>query len=485
MRLDRRNTYGEPARQHDAIDEFDTRHEGRKDMTSQKRCIGRVGVLLAALAVTTAACSSGSGSSNQNSGGKTTITIWNDALAASSSTVPQAKSFLTKGVALFEKQNPDIKVKIIPEPFAASTSFETLLRSAELAGTTPDIGQLYVGGQVLQNAKYLVALNRYLPTSYYDSLTGWQFVTAGFKPGTSTTPGGQVYAVPYGAGYYYVVYYNKSLFKKAGVSGPLPTTWSGLIALGKKIKAKGITPFEFGEKEGYMGAWTQDSLISGLVGDAGVLAMFDGKSSLNGPTLTSPYTAWHEMFASGLTNSNAPTLTYTTGIADFAAGKAAMTITGQFYDTQIQKGLGSNVGLFPVPTLPGSRYPRVLSGGPNNAYVIFKTSTHIADDMKLISFLTSPTVQDLSVNELGQLPNNVSFRTTPAFDAQQPLLASVYQYIKAHYVLSEAFDNVMPGSIDSYWYQTNAGVFAGTLNPSSAAASMQSQMQSYLASKKG
>jgi raffinose/stachyose/melibiose transport system substrate-binding protein len=462
-----------------------TRHEGRKHMNSQKSCIGRVGALLAALALTTAACSSSSGS-GQNSGGKTTITIWNDALAASSSTVPQAKSFLTKGVALFEKQNPDIKVKIIPEPFAASTGFETLLRSAELAGTTPDIGQLYVGGQVLQNAKYLLALNKYLPTSYYGSLSGWQFVTGGFKPGTATTPGGPVYAVPYGAGYYYVVYYNKSLFKKAGVTGPFPTTWSGLIALGKQIKAKGVTPFEFGEKEGYMGAWTQDSLISGLVGDPGVLAMFTGKSSLNSPTLTSPYTAWHEMFASGITNSNAPSLSYTTGIADFAAGKAAMTITGGFYNTQIQNGLGkTNVGLFPVPTLPGSRYPRVLSGGPNNAYVIFKTSKHVADDMKLIRFLTSLPVQELSVNELGQLPNNVSFTTTPAFDAQQPLLAAMYTYIKAHYVLSEAFDNVMPGSIDSYWYQTNAGVFAGNLNPSSAAASMQSQMQSYLSAGTG
>jgi raffinose/stachyose/melibiose transport system substrate-binding protein len=453
-------------------------------MNRQKRWITGAGALLSAVALTTAACSSGSGS-GQGSGGKTTITIWNDALAASSSTVPQAKSFLTKGVHLFEKQNPSINVKIIPEPFAASTSFETLLRSAELAGTTPDIGQLYVGGQVVQNAKYLIPLNKYLPTSYYSSLTGWQFVTQGFKAGTSTTPGGQIYAVPYGAGYYYVVYYNKSLFKKAGITGPFPTTWSGLIALGKRIKAKGITPFEFGEKEGYMGAWTQDSLISGLVGDPGVLSMFTGKSSLNSPTLTSPYNAWHEMFASGITNSDAPTLSYTTGIADFAAGKAAMTITGQFYDTQIQNGLGkTNVGLFPVPTLPGSRYPRVLSGGPNNSYVIFKTTTHIADDMKLIKFLTSLQVQELSVNELGQLPNNVSFTTTPAFDAQQPLLASVYNYIKQHYVLSEAFDNVMPGSICSYWYQTNAGVFAGTLNPSSAAASMQSQMQSYLASNK-
>jgi raffinose/stachyose/melibiose transport system substrate-binding protein len=434
------------------------------------------GAVLAALALTTAACSSGPGSAG-SANGKTTITIWNDALAASSSTVPQAQSFLTKGVALFEKQNPDINVQIIPEPFAASTGFETLLRSAEIAGTTPDIGQLYVGGQVLQNSQYLEPLNSYLPASYVKSLTGWQYVTANF------TPGGSVYAVPYGAGYYYAVYYNKALFKKAGITGPLPTTWSGLLALGQKLKAKGVTPFEFGEKEGYDGAWTQDALISGLVGDKGVLAMYNGKSSLNSPTLTEPYTAWHQLYASDLTNSNAPSLSYTTAIADFSAGSAAMTITAQFYDAQISKGLGqSNVGMFPVPTLPGSQYPKVLSGGPNNSYVIFKNSTHVADDMKLIEFLTSPQVQDLSVDELGQLPNNTSFTPTAAFDAQQPILASLYGYIKQDYVLSEAFDNVMPGSIGSYWYQTNSGVFSGTLSPSSAAASMQSQMQSYLAS---
>ena len=82
-----------------------------------------------------------------------TITVWNDPLAAGSEGVPASKSFLTKGVKLFEKANPNIKVDITQEAFAASTQFETLLSSSEIAGTTPDIGQLYVGGQVEQNAK--------------------------------------------------------------------------------------------------------------------------------------------------------------------------------------------------------------------------------------------------------------------------------------------------------------------------------------------
>jgi ABC-type glycerol-3-phosphate transport system substrate-binding protein len=406
---------------------------------------------------------------------KTTITIWNDPLAAGSVGVPASKSFLTKGVDLFEKANPNITVKIVQEPMASSTAFDTLLQSSELAGTTPDIGQLYVGGQVIQNAKYLDPLNKLLGQSYIKSLTGWQFVTKNYAAK------GTVYAVPYGAGYYYTVYYNKSDFAKAGITA-VPTTWNAMVADAQKLKRKGITPFEFGEKEGYFGAWTQDSLMSMLDGNQGVLAMYNGKATLDSSELIKPYTAWHGLYKAGLTNSNAATLTYTTGIANFAAGQAAMTITGQYYDTQIATGLGSNVGLFPVPALSGSKDPKSLSGGPNNAYVIFKNSTHTADDVKLIKFLTTLKVQLLSVHELGQLPNNVGFTPTKAFAASQPLLNELSTYINTdHYALDEAFDNIMPGSIDSYWYQTNNGVFSGALSPGSAASSMQSQMKSYLA----
>jgi raffinose/stachyose/melibiose transport system substrate-binding protein len=432
-----------------------------------------VTVLLAALA----ACSGSSGTSSSGSG-EPTITIWNDALAVGSCGVPAAKSFLTKGVNLFLQTKPGFKVKIIQTVCDGSPALSTLLKSSEVAGTTPDIAQLYVGGQVIQNGQYLVPLNSYLSKSYINSLTGWKYVTNGYQ----AKPNGSIYAVPYGAGYWYFVYYNKALFARAGITNPQPATWADLVTLGKKLKAKGITPFDIGEKEGYQGAWTQDALISSLVGDAGVLKMYSGAQSLDSPTLIQPYNAWHELFADGLTNSDAPSLTYSSGIADFAAGKAAMTITGGFFDSQFMKGLGSKVGLFPVPSLPGSKFPKSLSGGPNNAYVVFKSSKNVSDDIKLIKFLTTLKVQELSVNELGQLPNNVSFTPSAQFKQEQPLLDAEYQYIQVQrYTLGEAFDNVMPGTIDSYWYQTNSAVFGGTLSSTSAASSMQSQMKNYLA----
>lgn len=446
-----------------------------------RRFIGIVGITAAAsmISVTCGPGISGASSSHKSSAKKTTITMWNDPLDASTTGVPLSKLWLTAAVKKFEAHNRNIKVNLIQEPFAASTAFETLLHSTEVGGTTPTIGQLYVGGQVIQNASYLVPLNKYLPKSYIKSHTGWQFVTQGYKSG------GKIYAVPYGTGAYYSVYYNKKLMAKAGVKPPWPTTWTGLIALGKKIKAKGVQPFEFGEKEGYQGAWTQDGLISGLDGNKGVLKMYGGKQSLDSSLLIKPYQAWHALYAAGVTNANAPSLSETQGIADFASGTGAMTITGNFENTKFQTGLGKkNVGLFPIPHLRGSKYPKGFSGGPNNAYVIFKTSKHVKADIKLLKFLTSLKVQENSIGQLGQIPNNVSFRPNAAFKKDQPLLAQVYRYLKKGYKQYEAFDNVMPGSIDTYWYKTNNGVFGGTLSPKAAGASIQTQMQSYLQSSK-
>jgi raffinose/stachyose/melibiose transport system substrate-binding protein len=437
----------------------------------RRRAMGAPLVILIGAAM--ASCGQAPGSS----GGVPTITIWNDALAQGSCGFAPADSFLTKGVALFAKTNPGFNVSIIQQPCDGSDAFGTLLKSAEVAGTTPDIVQLFVGGQVIQNAKYLVPLKPKLSQSYINSLTGWRYLTQGYKDG------GEIYGVPYGAGYEYTVYYNKQMFATAGITGPLPATWPEMVAAAHQLKSKGITPFEIGEQEGYMGAWTQDSLISGLVGDKGVLDMYTGKASLNSTTLTAPYTAWRQLFSEGLTNADAPSLPSATAITQFAAGKAAMTFTGGFYNSQISKGLGSNVGLFPIPTLTGSQSPNSLSGGPNNEYSIFKASTHVDQALRLIQFLTTLQVQTLSVEELGQAPNNVEFKSTPDFAAKQPLIAQLSDLLATNkYTLGEAFDNIMPGSVMSYWYKSNNAVFGGTLSPDSAASSMQSQMQSYISS---
>ena len=291
---------------------------------------------------------------------KVTLTVWNDPLAAGSVGVPASKSFLTKGVDLFDEGEPQHPGQHHPRAHglldglrhAAAVLESRRARRPTSASSTSAARSSRTRSSSTRSTRCSAS-----PTSTRSR--GWQFVTAGYKTG------GTIYAVPYGAGYYYTVYYNKKDFAKAGHL-PAPRRRPGRLCsrTRRSSKAKGITPFEFGEKEGYFGAWPMDAMMSMLGGNQGVLNMYNGKASLDTNLLIKPYEAWHALFADGLTNSNAATLTYTTGVANFAAGQAAMTITGQYYDTQISQGLGTNVGLFPVPALTGSKYPQVALGRP-------------------------------------------------------------------------------------------------------------------------
>ena len=251
--------------------------------THKRRIAG--GALLLALATAVAACSASPGSTGGSTDGKTTITIWNDALAVGSCGVPAAKSFLTKGVEpLREARSPASRSRSSQSRLRRLDRFDTLL-------------QVVRGGG--DNAGHRAAVRRrpghperpvprpaqQVPAKSYYELADRLEVRD--RRLTRSKPNGSVYAVPYGAGYWYFVYYNKTLFKKAGITNPQPTTWSDLHRARQAAQGQGDHAVRHSaRRRATSGAWTQDALISALVGDAGVLKMYSGTQSLDSPTLT-------------------------------------------------------------------------------------------------------------------------------------------------------------------------------------------------------
>jgi raffinose/stachyose/melibiose transport system substrate-binding protein len=408
-----------------------------------------------------------------------TITIWNDTDGTPPAGISTSQYWVNRAISLFNETHPTIHVKVDPAPNAASAAFETELRTSEVAGNLPDVIQLYDGGQVLENAKYLLPLNRYISSSFKKSLNvGWQWVSSNYSNN------GTIYGVPFGEGYWYVVFYNKKDFAKAGIK-QLPSTWTEVMSDAHQLKKAGMLPFEVGEQQGYTGAWTEDAFISSLIGTKGVLEMYDGHTSLDSPAMIEAFNAWHQVEAQGLANSDALAITSNQAWAKFAAGTGAMLITGAgFNDGQFVSGLKGNLGLFPVPPLPGAKYPKVLSGGPNNEYSIAKNTKYPQQAMEFVKFMVSPKIQEMALaGGFGQLPNLTSYQLPKTLS--DPVLAQVYKFIDVeHYGLAEAWDNVLPGSIDSYWYKTNTAVFGGSLTPGAAAQNMEQQMQQYLSTEK-
>ncbi len=89
----------------------------------------------------------------------------------------------------------------------------------------------------------------------------------GYLPGAldSNTYGGKLYGIPVSADLW-VIYYNKKLFKQAGIDR-VPATVDELIALVPKFKARGIIPMTTDGKDAWPLAITFDQLAWRLSGD--------------------------------------------------------------------------------------------------------------------------------------------------------------------------------------------------------------------------
>ena len=80
----------------------------------------------------------------------------------------------------------------------------------------------------------------------YDSISNWDLSCADLD---CQDGNGKIYGVPIDFGSY-GLFYNKSLLSKAGVATP-PTTFDELLAACDKLKASGIIPIAYGDRDGY------------------------------------------------------------------------------------------------------------------------------------------------------------------------------------------------------------------------------------------
>ena len=101
----------------------------------------------------------------------------------------------------------------------------------------------------------------------FSELNKADFAQYGYVPGSleSNMYDGKLYGIPVSADFW-VIYYNKQLFKQAGVAAP-PKTIEELEALAPKFKAKGIIPMVTDGKDAWPLSITYDVLCERVNGD--------------------------------------------------------------------------------------------------------------------------------------------------------------------------------------------------------------------------
>src|SRR5206468_489091 len=108
----------------------------------------------------------------------------------------------------------------------------------------------------------------------------------------STGADGKMYFIPI-YNYPWAVFYRKSVFQSKGYQ--VPKTIDDLQKLSEKIKADGMTPFAFADKQGWPAMGTFDILNMRINGYDFHISLMAGKESWMDPKVKDVFNTWSKM----------------------------------------------------------------------------------------------------------------------------------------------------------------------------------------------
>jgi multiple sugar transport system substrate-binding protein len=217
------------------------------------------------------------------------------------------------------------------------------------------------------------------------------------------------------------LFYNKQMFKEAGITNP-PTTWSEFVADAQKLTKNGIYGF------GMDGADVNDDdhLFYALMNQNGSNYITNGK-----PTLTNSAAQKSANFIADLItkyNVVAPdSAEWNAQDHDlaFAQGKVAMIIDQTPAMVQIEAdGMkSSQFGVAPIPMIPYGETQIPTGGSMVGSHVagidlgILKSSTHQDAALAFLKYVTDVKTQVMLNKAFGTIPVNPQAYSDPAFQS--------------------------------------------------------------------
>ncbi|MEU1161631.1 extracellular solute-binding protein, partial [Streptomyces sp. NPDC005921] len=337
----------------------------------------------------TALSGCGGGSDGGSSGGTTTIEWWNI------STTNPTKGVWAALAKKFEAQNPKVKIKIVQ---LENDAYKSKMTALTASGKLPDIFHTWGGGVLKQQVDARLVKDLTDPTKpWADGL-----LPVAKEPYLLDN---KTYGIPFDIGMI-GFWYNKALFKKAGISTP-PATWSAFLDAVKKLKAAGITPLALAGKESWTGMYYWARLD---VRTAGIDALkkADEDKDFTGAGFVEAGQHLKDLvelqpFQKGFLG--AAYSTPTGQAATVGNGKAAMELMGQWapvVEADAGKGVGANLGFFPFPAVEGGKgtVTEVFGGGGGHA--LRADAPQAAVDF--LKFFASETTDVELVKKTGVIP---------------------------------------------------------------------------------
>jgi ABC-type glycerol-3-phosphate transport system substrate-binding protein len=380
----------------------------------------------AAAALLAAGCSS-SGSKSGTAASPVTITIWHNYGTEQNAT---ALNNLAKA---FEKLHPNIKVTVVSQP---ASNYFAQLQAAAISRNGPDLGVMWTGLFTLQYKSFLKNLKGQVSAADLARIdpNALKWTSDSFNAANGP------YVIPL-ENQFYIGFYNKSDFAKAGVTS-VPTDWNQLYAACTKLKNAGYTPIVYGNGGQPLGAtfypWYDMSYM--MIGAYSVQqwqGLYSGQIPWTSPTVAAQLANWTKLHSSGCTNADV--VTNTNNLGQFESGKAAMMVDGTWDTQKFTSALGSKVAAFAPPFSDTPIKGVVDFAGDGISEMTY--SQHPVQDAEFLSYMTTPAAGRI-INAAGLIPAITGTSTSNPVNQQMLNLVST-----DHLTVYPMLDNVVQANV--------------------------------------
>ena len=419
---------------------------------------------VAAVALVATACGSSGGSSGSTSG-PVTLTIWENYGTEQNAT---ALKNLAKA---FEQANKNVTVNVVSQP---ADNYFALLQAAAVSKTGPDLAVMWTGLFTLQYKEFLTNLKGKIPAADLARIDPNALKWTSDQFNAANGP----YVIPL-ENQFYIGFYNKADFAKAGVTS-VPTDWSQLFAACTKLKKAGFMPFTYGNGGQPLGAefypWYDMSYM--MIGAHPVTdwqQLYSGQIPWTSAANEAQLAEWAKLKSAGCTNSDV--LTKTDNLGDFESGKAAMMVDGTWDTQKFTQALGSKVGAF-VPPFSNTPIKGVVDFA-GDGLSMTSYSQHQAEALKFLEFMTTTQAAKI-INAAGLIP--AINGTSTSNPVNQEMLNFVSQ---DHMTVYPMLDNVVQPNVVNTGSKELPSVLNGSISPKSALSSLQTTFGQLPASQRG
>jgi ABC-type glycerol-3-phosphate transport system substrate-binding protein len=418
---------------------------------SKRRVVAIVAAVLVCALTATAGLASSSSHRSAKAGGN--ITVWLSGTYAGATPGSTYRKWLDSIAARYKtKFGGSVKFVLTP---INNAQFTAQIAAAFASKRVPDAMLVYSGGYT---TPYMLSSLQKLndrvkaESGFYGTQASWDLscLNLNCKNGK-----GDIYAIPNDEGTY-ALYYNKSLFKKAGIARP-PRTYNEVLADCKIFKSKGILPLAYGDRDGYStDNWVTYDYASWMAPND-INLVNAGKLKYASPKLVKPLEQLVKFKQQGCVNPDASTHENNDANSYFTSGKAAMVQMFPFVIKQFEQALGKNLGITKLPQ--SGPHPGRTAANSFHNWVIPKNAGNPDGAWEFIKMaVDNKGATDLE-NLVGALPTNKAVLAA-AKDPFTRFFASVSAKPQV-----PLLDSIVPLKVALLYYVQLQAAFAGKTSP--------------------